>query len=67
MKRHRMKLLLVSAVLGVLVCLLGAWSATEVVRAVDVISMTAGAFGSGASLVAAIYERRLRDPVARAG
>ena len=59
MKRHRTKLLLVSAILGVLVCFLGAWSATEVTRAVDVISMTAGAFAAGAALVAALYERRI--------
>jgi uncharacterized membrane protein len=58
MKRHRPKLLLFSAVLGIGVCMLGAWSALEVTRVVDVISMTAGAFGSGAGFVAAMYERR---------
>lgn len=53
MKRHRPALLLVSAVIGVVIAIVGAASAIEWARPVDVVAIFAGAFGSGATLVAA--------------
>ena len=61
MKRHRLTLLLLSAVLGFGLALAGAASALACARPVEVVTVFAGAFGSGAALVAALREYRDRS------
>ena len=48
--------LLISAVICGIVSLLGAFDALSKVRPVTIITVIAGAFGSGAALVSAIYD-----------
>jgi hypothetical protein len=58
MTRNRTTWLLVSAVAGLSAALAGAASALDTTRLVEIISIFAGAFGAGAALVSAVYERR---------
>jgi hypothetical protein len=60
MKRHRAKMLLTAAIIGLAAAAMGAWSALEVTRTVDVIGLFAGGFGAGAGFVAALHEWRGR-------
>jgi hypothetical protein len=59
---NRKPLLLLSMALGVAVALLGAFSALQCARSVDVVAALAGAFGAGASASVLVMERRTSRP-----
>jgi hypothetical protein len=62
MNRNPMPLLLISAVAGVVAAMFGAVSMIDIARPVELVILFAGAFGSGAALVAALYEYRAKVP-----
>jgi hypothetical protein len=58
MKRHRPTLLLIGALAGLVIAAQGASSLLASARAVDVVTVFAGAFGAGAALADALHSRK---------